>query len=137
GRLRVEVGPLEGRPDLLRRDLAPAGVGDLLDYAHELDLQAAGQVEVVVGFQDVGDAALPGLAVDADDRLVGPADVVRIDGQIGHLPNAVALRRLADRLHALLDGVLVRPAEGRVDELAGIGMTRVHGQLVALLRHPA
>ena len=35
------------------------------------------------------------------------------------------------RLHALLDRVLVRAGEGRVDELAGVGMPRVDGQLGA------
>ena len=54
----------------------------------ELDLQPARQVEPVVGVHQVGDAALARLAVDPDDRLVGAAGVLGVDGQVGHLPLA-------------------------------------------------
>ncbi len=57
---------------------------------------------------------------------------MRIDGQVGGLP-----RDLVDRLalftcltleilEALLDGILMRSREGRVDEVTGIGLTGVH-----------
>ena len=39
--------------------------------------------------EDVGHAALAGLAVDPDDRLVGAADVLGVDGQVGHRPRVV------------------------------------------------
>ena len=69
-----------------RGDLAALGVGLGLDDPGELDLQAARQVQLVVGLQDVGDAALAGLRVDPDDRLVGAADVLGVDRQVRHGP---------------------------------------------------
>jgi hypothetical protein len=74
------------------------------------------------------------LAVDPDDRLIGAADVVRIDGQVGHLPDRAGGG--LDGLHPLLYRVLVRAGEGGVDELPGVWMPGVHGQLVALLGDP-
>ena len=81
----------------------------------------------MLDLHDVGDAALPRLAVDADDRLVGAPDVLRVDRQVGHLPDLGARRCL--RVHALLDRVLVRAGERRVDEVADVRVARVHGQL--------
>ena len=60
----------------------------------ELDLQLARQVERVVGLQQVGDAALAGLRVDADDRLVAAAQVLRVDRQVRHRPDAGRRRDL-------------------------------------------
>jgi fumarate reductase flavoprotein subunit len=53
-------------------------------YLVELDLQAARHHDAVLGFQQIGDAALARLAVDADHRIVGAADVGRVDREIGH-----------------------------------------------------
>ena len=39
--------------------------------------------------------------------------------------------------HALLDGVLVRAGEGRVDQVAGVGVARVDRQPGGVLGHPA
>ena len=66
-----------------------------LDDAGELDLQPARQVELVLGLHDVRDAALAGLAVDPDDRLVGPADVLGVDRQVGHGPTSSSTDRPA------------------------------------------
>ncbi len=44
----------------------------------------------MLGLHDVGDAALARLRVDPDDRLVGAAHVVRVDGQVGHRPRVLA-----------------------------------------------
>ena len=93
-----------------------------------------GQVEAVLGLHHVGDAALAALAVHPHDRLVGAADVLRVDGQVRHLPLLVVA--VAERLEALLDGVLVAAGERRVDEVADVGVPRVHGQAVAVLGHP-
>ena len=130
----------ERRPHLRGGDLAALGVGVRLDDLGELDLQPARQVEVVLGLHDVGDAALAGLAVDPDDRLVAAADVLRVDRQVGHGPGKLVDRRRRPRprrassaVEALLDGVLVRAGEGGVDEVAAVGVARVHGQLVAVL----
>ena len=48
-----------------------------------------GRSRLVLGLEEVGDAALAGLAVDPDDGLVGAADVVRVDRQVGHAPDEV------------------------------------------------
>ena len=68
-----------------------------LHDAAELDLQPARQVQVVLGLEDVGHAALAGLAVDPDDGLVGAADVVRVDRQVGHRPDQVVDRLAVGR----------------------------------------
>ena len=70
------------------------------------------------------------LAVDADDRLVGAAEIGRVDRQVGHFPD-LAVRRL-QRLEALVDGVLVRAREGGEHQVAAIGMARMDRQLVAV-----
>ena len=127
---RRQILALERVPDRGAGDLLAGAVGHLLDDAAELDLQLARQVEAVVGLQHIGDAALARLAVDADHRLVAAAQVLRIDRQIGHLPDAAVAA--AHRRHALLDRVLVRAREGGEHQLAAIGMARMHRQLVAV-----
>ena len=93
----------------------------------------------MLGLHEVGDAALAGLAVDAHHGLVGAAEVVRVDGQVGHAPvevvdvGAGGGRAPVHVLEALLDGVLVRAAEGGVDEVATVGVPLADGQLVAVL----
>src|SRR3712207_7218331 len=93
--------------------LAALVVGVPLDDGAELDLQPAGQVEVVLGLHDVGDAALAGLAVDPDDGLVAAADVLGVDRQVRHGPRHLVdglpgRRRIGlQGLEALVDGVLV------------------------------
>ena len=74
-----EVVLVERREELVGGQLVAAGVGDRLHLLREVDLQAARQLEVVLGLHQVGDAALARLRVDADDRLVGAADVHRVD----------------------------------------------------------
>ena len=67
--------------------------------------------------KDVGHTTLAGLAIDAHDRLVGPANVVRVDGQVGDFPYEVvnggsggAARQFRlHRVEPLLDRILVRP----------------------------
>ena len=44
---------------------------------------------------------------------------------------------LLEGLEALLDGILVRAGERRVDEVADVGVAGMHGQLVAVLGHAA
>ena len=87
----------------------------------------------MIGLQHIGDAALAGLAVDADHRLVVAADVLRVDRQIGHLEQRLVALLL--RLEALLDRVLMRAGERGVDELADVRMALVNRQLGAELGH--
>jgi hypothetical protein len=129
GRARSEIGPREQLPDLGGADLAAMRVGVPWTTRGELDLQAARHDDAVFGLQQIGDAALARLAVDADHRVVAAADVGRVDRQVGHVPERIRL------LHgkALLDGVLVRAGEGREHEIADVGMARVDRQLAAVL----
>ena len=124
-------------------DLGAGVLGDGLDALGELDLQPTGQGEAVLGLHDVGHAALARLAVDPDDGLVGAADVGRVDGQVGHVPDLVVVAAAGglgvgvERGEALLDGVLVRAGERGVDEVADVGVALVHRQPVAVLGHAA
>src|SRR5690606_14571957 len=97
----------------------------------------------VVAGQQVGDAALAGLRVHPDHRLVGAAEVGRVDRQIRYAPGEFALRRgfgggagpvLGE---ALLDGVLVGAAERGVHQIARVGMPGVHLDPVAVFDHAA
>ena len=95
--------------------------------AHRL-FELGGQVEAVIFLQDIADAALARLAVDADDvRLVFPAHIRRVDGQIRHVPIAHVV--LFAPLHALGDGVLMGAGEGREHERARIRLAGRHFHL--------
>ncbi len=120
-----QIGLLEQRPDVGGGGFAAAGIGQLLHGAAELHLQPARHRDAIAAFQQIGDAALARLAVDANDRIVGAAHVGRVDRQIGHLPDGIRL------LHrkAFLDGVLVRARERGEDQVAHVRMARVHRQL--------
>ena len=60
-------------------------------------------------------------------------NIMNSQEQIGHLPDVAFLAGGK----CLLDGVLVRAREGRVDQVAHIRVTRMHRDLVAVLHHPA
>src|SRR6202035_4352883 len=70
----TEISLAKHGPDIRRADLLASAVGPDLDEAVEFDLKRARQLETVVGLQQIGHAALPRLAVDADHRLVGARD---------------------------------------------------------------
>ena len=98
-----------------------------------------GSSSLVLGLHDVGHAALAGLAVHPDHGLVGATDVLRVDRQVRHLP-LLLLHGYAGRggvalegLEALLDRVLVRAGERRVDQVTAVRVPLVHGRLVAVL----
>ena len=101
-------------PQRLGVDLAAVSVGMALNNSRELHLQAARQLQVVCPRHEVGNPALTGLGIYAYNGLVGASNVVRIDGQVGKLPNhcvliapcSVHLRLTGGK--TLLDGVLVR-----------------------------
>ena len=140
---RLQVLELEDLPQASGADLTALGVGHHLDDAAELDLQSTRQVEVVLGPHDVRDAALAGLRVDPDDRLVRAADILRVDRQVRGLPGICRTRspglvcRDLERLQAFLDRVLVRSGERRVDQIAGVRVSRVHRELRAVLDRAA
>ena len=111
-----------------RQLLALASITRLHDLA-ELDLQAARQLQAVLALEQVGDAALARLAVDADHRLVAAAQVLGVERQVGHVPDVAFLARG----EGLLDRVLVRAGERGVDQVARVRVARMHRQLVAVL----
>src|SRR5690606_29204171 len=137
--LRGQILVGERVPERLGADLAAVGVRLLLDDAGELDLEAARQVQAVLGPQQVGHAALPGLGVHADHGLVGAAEVLGVHGQVGDAPDDVVdllaglLRVDLHALQALLDRVLVRAGEGGEHEVAAVGAALGDGHLVAVL----
>ena len=101
-------------------------VGDALDEVAHLGGHLLGQVVAEVVLQDVGDAPLAGLAVDADDvGLVLPVDVVGVQGEVGDGP--VFLLPLFPEVHPLGDGVLVGAGEGGKHQVAGVGLAVPHG----------
>ncbi|CAB4920730.1 unannotated protein [freshwater metagenome] len=134
-----EVLAGEDRPHLAGADLAALVVGDGLDDLRELDLQSPREFELVLGSHDVRDTALARLRVHPDDRLVGAADILGIDREVGDCPVIVIDTHPGCRgigLHdreALVDGVLMGAGERRVDEVAAVRMTFVHRDLVAVL----
>jgi len=73
-------------PQRAQRHLVAFPVGVGLNVAAEVLLQRPGQHQTVILLQHPGRAAFPGLAVDADHRLIATTDIVRINGKIGHLP---------------------------------------------------
>ena len=119
-------------PDPLAGDLLAGLVSLVLDDAGKLDLGPARQADMVVCLQQIGGARLAGLRIHPDDRLECPADIARVDGKVGHLPDIGI--GIADGVHALADGVLVAAGKGGMHQLAGIGMAFMHGKLVAELR---
>ena len=143
-RARRAGTPLEGVPHGAGADLGAGVLGDGLDGLGELDLEPARKVEAVLGLHDVGDAALAALAVHPDDGLVGAADVLGVDGEVGHLPHVVVAlpppSRRQQRVHALLDGVLVGAGERGVHEVADVGVPQWTGrrlQYSAMRRRPS
>ncbi len=130
-----DVLRVEDVPDVVRSHLTSGVVHDFLHHLRELDLHAPRQVDAVLALQQVADAALARLGVHADHGLVAPTHVQRIDGQIGHVPFRI---RIGSQVRfalgkGLLDGILVRTREARVDEIARIRVTRMNRQLVAIL----
>ena len=125
-----EVGAFKGLPHVVGADLGPGILGNGLNGLGELDLQAAWQNHAVLALHDIRDAALARLAIDAHHGLVGPADVLGIDRQVGDAPHRIIL---GQRGETLLDGVLMRAGERGIDQIASVWMARMHRQTVAVL----
>ena len=127
------VFTLEQGMKIGRGQLLAANVHLVLHHLTELDLQTTRQLQPILAFEQIGDAALARLAVDADHGLIAAAQVLGIDRQIGHVPDIV----LPARREGLLDRILVRTRERGVDQIADIGVTGMHGQLVAVFDRAA
>ena len=127
----VEIVVLKDLKQLLGDQLALELLTLCLHQLGELRMHALGQVVAEGVAHHKRGAALSGLRVDADDRLIFSADVRRIDGQIGDLP--VFGTAVAHILIALVDSVLMGAGEGGEHQLADIGLTRVDTHIGAAL----
>ena len=88
----------------------------------------------VIGFQDICDAALAGLAVDADHvRLIFAVDVVRIDRNIRYIPFVRFV--FVPVMHALGDGILMGAGKGCEYQLAAIRLPRRDFHICKLFVH--
>ena len=131
---RPQVFTLERSVNFGRRELLASRVGDLLDDLAEFDLQQARQRQPVVALEQVRDATLARLAVDADDGLVRATDVGGVDRQVGDLPQRPAGRLgLLLRGESLLDRILMRAGKRGEHQFAGIRMARMNRQIGAVL----
>ena len=100
-------------------------VRDLLDRVPHFLPHLLGKDNGKILLEHIGDAALAGLAVDADDvRIVGPGDVLGIDGQIGHGPLVGVVDVLVS--HALGDRILMGAGKRAEDEVSRVGLSRMH-----------
>ena len=135
GGVAAEVLGIKDVPQHRAGDLVAGIIRPGLHHATELHLQATGQLQVVIRLHQVGHAALARLAVDADHGLIGAPHVLGINRQVGGLPTDLVDRGALrpgpglQVFQALLDRILVRSGERRVDQVAGIGGTGRH-------RHP-
>src|SRR3546814_12312803 len=75
---RQAIMALERRPDVGGCQFAAGLVGKILDNPAEIRLHPLGEFEALVLLQDPCDAALAGLAVDADPCLLGTAYIRRL-----------------------------------------------------------
>src|SRR5258706_14476910 len=85
----TEISLAKHGPDIRRAGLLAGAVGPVLDDAAEFDLKRARQLETVVGLQQIGDAALSRLAVNADYRVVGSSEILSIEWEVWHFPELV------------------------------------------------
>src|SRR5690606_40173334 len=91
GRVLLQVFAAENRVHVIGGDFAAGFIGNALDGAAELNLQAARQNQPVFLFEQVRHAALARLAVDADDGVIAAAQVGRVDRQVGNFPDGIGL----------------------------------------------
>ena len=120
----------EGLADFIEGKFAAEFVGEVVDAFADLRVHGLGQIEAVLAVEHIGNAAFARLGIDADDRLVRAADVLRVDGEIGHAPWDLGIFCNFARasVEAFFDRVLMRAGERGEYQLAGIGLTLRHGQ---------
>ena len=133
----------EDLPQCVSIDFTAVGVGVALDNSRELYLQAARQFQVVCPRHEVGNPTLTGLGIHAHNGLVRATDIVRIDGQVGKLPDhcvlvascGIHLRLTSSK--TLLDGILVRAREAGVHQISDVRSARRSLHLSAVLHSAA
>lgn len=127
------VGVLEEGNDLVGAEFPVQGLRLLLDDLAELDLQSTREIQLQAAQDDPGGTALAALRVDTDDGLVVSSNILRVQGQVWHLPRVLGARTsVFSGLESLLDRILVASTEGADDELTAIRPPFVDGDLVTL-----
>src|SRR6185436_20784009 len=124
-----QIGRFEQSPELLRGHLGLGRFHLALHERAELHLHTARHDDAMIALEQIRDAALAGLAVHANDAVVGTTQVRWIHRDVRHFPDRV----LALYGHALLDRVLVRARERGEDQVAHVRVARMDGQPGGLL----
>jgi len=127
-RLSNAIFILEDRPQSGGVQLLAGIVHHRLHHLTELDLEAPRQLHAIFRFEQIRYSTLARLTVHADHGVVTTPQVLRVDRQIGHLPDIA----VTSRCKGLLDCILMRAGERGVDQVTRIGVTRVHRQLIAI-----
>ena len=118
--LPIQVAASEFVHDLLRRNLALL-LGNLLNHICKLLVHSLRKLEAIEGIHYKRYAALAGLTVDSNNRLVLSANIGRIDRKIWHLP--IFSVSLVKGLHTLVDRILMRTGKCCKYQLSCIWMT--------------
>ena len=99
----------------------------------KLLLQPARQVDVVIPLQYVCHPPLAGLTVNAHHFFVAPPQIMRVDRQIGHIPDIAVLAPY----QTLANRILMTAGKSRKNQFAHIGVARVSGNIRAAFHHLA
>ena len=102
-------------------------IGFVLNVQAKILLQRARQLQAMILLNQPRAAAFTGLAVDTDHRLVATADILRVDGQIGHFP---AIAGPAG-IEPFFDRILMRAGKGGIGEASRPRVARMNRDLVA------
>ena len=118
------------KPELyLRKNYMITPAVSSLDHIGKLLVHALRKLEAVESIHNKGYAALSGLTVDTDDRLVLSSDIAWIDRQIRNFP--VLAVSFVESLHTFVDGIMMGTGECGKYQLAGIRMSRMDRDLAA------
>ena len=129
--LVLKVFFFEGFHHLLWLNLAAFLLGNILDDICKFSLHLLWQFVAIDGIHHKGNAALAGLAVDTNHRLIFSANVCRIDRKIRDFP--IFISALLHRMYALIDGILMGSGKSGKYQFAGIRMTHIYMHLAASL----
>ena len=109
--VQIQILRSEDFKDFVGLQLLVLVVGNLFADIAEMLPHLGRQIVAEGLLQKVADAALSGLGIHPDHiGVVGAADVLRVDGNVGHIPFMQIV--FASVFHALCNGVLVRAGEG-------------------------
>ena len=109
-------------------------VGDRLAQIAQVFAHTGREDVAVALLQKISYSALAALRVHSDDVcIVGAADIVRVDGDIGDVPLTKSLFLAV--LHALCDSVLMAAGECREHQSSGIGGALINVHSGAFLIH--